>query len=159
MLSDIELEEIREELRHAQSVQSACIDVMKIVQNHQGYVSDQALQDLAAELNMTTAELDHVATFYNLIFRKPVGKHVIMVCDSISCFVMGGESVMQYLSTKLGIAVGETTADGNFTLLPTVCLGHCEQSPVMMLDQKIYGNLTPEKIDQLLDKLKVEQAE
>jgi NADH-quinone oxidoreductase subunit E len=91
-----------------------------------------------------------VATFYNLIFRKPVGKHVIMVCDSVSCWIMGEERLIDHLQRKLGIKPGETTPDGMFTLLPTVCLGHCDQAPVMMLDGEIIANLTEEKIDEVL---------
>jgi NADH-quinone oxidoreductase subunit E len=74
-----------------------------------------------------------------------------MVCDSISCFIVAGETVMNYIAAKLNIQPGQTTSDGMFTLLPTVCLGHCELSPVMMLDWEIIGNLTPEKIDMLLE--------
>ena len=74
----------------------------------------------------------------------------MLVCDSISCWVMGEEKLMDYLRKKLGIEPGQTTPDGLFTLLPTVCLGHCEQAPVMILDGEIIGNLTPEKIDRVL---------
>lgn len=150
MLSEIERQEIEEELRHAPTPQSACIDAMKIVQKHRGWVSDEALVDISDVLGMSCAELDHTATFYNLIFRHPVGEHVILVCDSVSCWLTGYETVMQALTRKLGIQPGETTADGKFTLLPTVCLGHCEIAPVMMMDGEIHGNLTEEKIDELL---------
>ncbi len=152
MLTEQERREIQEELKNVPTKQAVCIDALKIVQKHRGYVSDEALEDLSVELGLTTVELDNVATFYNLIFRKPVGKHVIMVCDSISCFIVAGETVMNYIVAKLNIQPGQTTSDGMFTLLPTVCLGHCEQSPVMMLDWEIIGNLTPEKIDMILEK-------
>lgn len=123
------------------------MDALKVVQRHRGWVSDEALADVARLLGMTPAELDSAATFYNLIFRKPVGRRVIMLCDSISCWLTGQETVLDYLRRKLGIDLGQTTPDGEFTLLPTVCLGHCEQAPVMMIDGEIVGNLTPEKID------------
>ena len=158
MLSDIEQQEIQAELEHAPTKQAVCIDALKIVQQHRGWVSDEALADLAPALDMTTAELDSVATFYNLIFRRPVGKHVILVCDSISCFLTGGETVMGYLVEKLGIEPGQTTGDALFTLLPTVCLGHCEQGPVMMLDWEIVGNLNEEKIDRALDDARTRSA-
>lgn len=150
MLSEKEKAEIKEELKHSPTAQSVCIDAMKIVQRHRGWVSNEALDDLSDLLGMTCAELDNVATFYNLIFREPVGEHVILVCDSISCWLTGEETVMAALQRKLGIRLGETTEDGKFTLLPTVCLGHCEQAPVLMMDGKIHGNLTEDKIDQLL---------
>jgi NADH-quinone oxidoreductase subunit E len=150
MLSDVERQEIAEELKHSPTPRAVCIDAMKIVQRHRGWVSDEALDDLAEVLGMTCAELDHTATFYNLIFRRPVGEHVILVCDSISCWLTGEETVLAALQRKLGIQPGQTTADGKFTLLPTVCLGHCDQAPVMMLDGKIVGSLTEEKIDRAL---------
>ena len=150
MLSEEERLEIEKELENVPTRQAVAVDALKIVQKRRGYVSDEALQDLAQALDMTPAELDNVATFYNLIFRRPVGKHVILVCDSISCFLTGQERVLDYLQRKLGIQPGQTTGDGLFTLLPTVCLGHCEQAPVMMLDGEIVGNLTEERIDQAL---------
>ncbi len=137
-------------MEHTPTCEAATIDALKVVQRHRGWVSDEAMVDIADELGIGVAELERVATFYNLIFRKPVGKHVILVCDSISCFLTGGESVMTYLMQKLDSKPGETTSDGQFTLLPTVCLGHCEQAPVMMLDWEIVGDLTEGKIDQAL---------
>jgi NADH-quinone oxidoreductase subunit E len=150
MLSEQEREEVERELEHVPTRQAGCIGALRVVQKRRGYVSDEALKDLATALDMTPAELDGVATFYNLIFRRPVGEHVILVCDSISCFLTGGEAVMEHLQRKLGIRPGQTTEDDLFTLLPTVCLGHCEQSPVMMLDGEIIGNLTEEKINEAL---------
>lgn len=150
MLSEVEVLEIEEELKHSPTPRSACIDAMKVVQRHRRWVSNEALDDLSDMLGMSCSELDNIATFYNLIFREPVGEHVILVCDSVSCWLTGGETVMAALQRKLSITPGETTADGKFTLLPTVCLGHCELAPVMMLDGQIHGNLTEEKIDQLL---------
>lgn len=139
-------------MRHLPSRESGCIDALKVVQRHRGWVSDEAVDDIARALGVSPAEVDHVATFYNLIFRRPVGVHVIMVCDSVSCWLTGQETVLAHLIRKLGIQPGETTPDGRFTLLPTVCLGHCEQAPVMMLDGEIVGNLTEEKIDRLIEK-------
>ena len=100
---------------------------------------------------MTPDELDGVATFYNLIFRKPVGKHVILVCDSVSCWIMGYEEVRSHLLNRLGIQFGQTTGDGRFTLLPVPCLGACDQAPAMMVNDKLYGNLDPAKIDEILE--------
>ena len=123
---------------------------LKIVQRRHGWVSDEALREVAGLLEMTPDELDSVATFYNLIFRRPVGRHVILVCDSVTCWVMGYDAVREHLTAQLGIELGETTADGCFTLLPIACLGACDQAPVMMIDGKLYGSLTPQKIDEIL---------
>ena len=150
MLSEIERQEIEEEMKHSPTPRSGCIDAIKVVQRHRGWVSDEALDDVCELLGMTYAELENVATFYNLIFREPVGEHVILVCDSISCWLTDGETMMAALKRKLGIDMGETTSDGKFTLLPTVCLGHCELAPVMMMDGTIVGSLTDEKIDEAL---------
>ena len=150
MLTDHERTEIEDILSHAETRQSASIDALKIVQKHRGWVSDEALDDLSPVLGLSQAELDSIATFYNLIFRKPVGRHVILVCDGVSCWIMGEERLMGHLQRRLGIQPGETTEDGMFTLLPTVCLGHCEQAPAMMLDGEIIGNLTEEKIERIL---------
>ncbi len=150
MLTTDEIREIEKELAHLPTRRSGGIDALKIVQKHRGWISDELLGDVAGFLGMTPAELDQVATFYNLIFRRPVGKHVIMVCDSISCWLTGEETIMGHLIDRLGIQPGETTPDGMYTLIPTVCLGHCEQAPVMMFDGEIVGNLTVEKIDELI---------
>lgn len=150
MLTEQELKDIEEEIEHSPTSRSVCVDALMVLRKHRGWVSDEALADLAAVLGMTPVELDSVATFYNLIFRRPVGRHVILVCDSISCWLTGEERLVDHLQRKLGIKLGETTTDDMFTLLPTVCLGHCEQAPVMMLDDRIIGNLTEEKIDQIL---------
>ena len=137
-------------LKEVPTRQAGSVDALKIIQKHRGWVSDEALDDLSPVLGLSQAELDSIATFYNLIFRKPVGRYVILVCDSVSCWIMGEERVMDHLQRKLGIRPGETTEDGMFTLLPTVCLGHCEQAPAMMLDGEIIGSLTDEKIDKIL---------
>jgi NADH-quinone oxidoreductase subunit E len=126
------------------------VEALKIVQRHRGWVSDETLIDVAEFLELNPAELDAVATFYNLIFRKPVGKHIILVCNSVSCWIMGSERILEHLQHRLGIVLGETSADGVFTLLPIVCLGACDQAPAMMIDDQLYGNLDSAKIDEIL---------
>lgn len=131
---------------------AAGIEALKIVQEHRRWVSDESLHDVAAFMNMSPEELDSVATFYNLIFRKPVGRHVILLCDSISCWVMGYESILKHLTKHLGIKYGETTTDGRYTLLPNCCLGTCDCAPALMIDDDLYRNLTTEKLDEILEK-------
>ncbi len=152
MLTPEERREIEAEFAHYPSRRAVCIDAMKIVQKHRGWVSDESLADLAELLGMPAAELDSVATFYNLLFRKPVGRHVIFVCDSVSCWMMGYERQREHLSRRLGIGMGETTPDGRFTLLPIVCLGCCDRAPAMMIDGDLHTELTPEKIDIVLER-------
>jgi NADH-quinone oxidoreductase subunit E len=150
MLTPEELAEIEAELTHYPQKRAACVEALKTVQRHRGWVSDESLSDLADFMDMTMDELDSIATFYNLIFRKPVGRHVIMVCNSVSCWVMGYEQVLDHIRERLGIGLGETTADGRFTLLPNVCLGACDLSPVLMIDDDLHGNLDTQKIDEML---------
>ena len=125
---------------------------MKIVQRHRGWVCDESIRDMSELLNATPADLDSLATFYNLIFRKPVGRHVILLCDSVSCWTLGYDAIREHLKAKLCIGLGETSADGRFTLLPASCLGACDLAPVMMVDEELYGNLTPPKVDEILAK-------
>ncbi len=125
---------------------------MKIIQRHRGWVSDESLNDLAEFLGMTTDELDSVASFYNLIFREPVGKHVILLCDSISCWIMGYDRLREHLTNRLGIKPGQTTADHQFTLLPIVCLGTCDHAPALMIDNDLYRDLDETSLDDVLAK-------
>jgi NADH-quinone oxidoreductase subunit E len=101
---------------------------------------------------MTSDELDSVATFYPFIFRRPVGRHVIYLCNTVSCWIMGYETMLAHLTKLLGITLGQTTPDGRFTLLPVACIGACDHAPAMMIDQELHGDLTQEKIDSILDK-------
>lgn len=151
MLTPEERTEIEAEFPHYPNRKAVCIDAMKIVQKHRGWLSDEALDDIGELLGMSSTDLDGVATFYNLLFRRPVGRHVIYLCDSVSCWIMGGDQQRNHICKRLGISSGETTADGRFTLLPVVCLGACDHAPVMMVDQDTHRDLTPEKIDQILE--------
>lgn len=150
MLSDEERREIEAEIAHYPQKRAVCIDAMRMVQRHRGWISDETLADIAAFLDMTADELDGVATFENLIFRKPVGKHVILICDSVTCWLLGYNQMKSHLRAELGIDLGETTSDGRFTLLPSVCLGACDLAPVMMIDDTLYGNLDQQKISAIL---------
>lgn len=151
MLTDQERREIMEELKRHPQGQSASIEALKIVQRHRGWVSDE-IRDVAALLGMTAEELDSVATFYSFIYRRPVGKHVILICDSVSCWVMGYEEILRHLKERLGIGPGGTSADGQFTLLPVNCLGICDHAPALIIDDETHRDLTPEKVDGILRK-------
>ena len=150
MLTEEEKKEILEEIKQYPYPAVACIDALKIVQHHRSWVSDESLKDIAQILNISEEEVESVATFYSRIYRKPVGRNVILLCDNVSCMVMGYESLYDYLVVKLGIRFGETTADGRFTLLPISCLGDCDNAPAMMINDDHFNKLTVEKIDKLL---------
>ena len=145
-----------EKIAHADHPREMVVDVLLALQDHHGFLSDDAVEAAAALLGMSPLEVEELATFYTFIYREPVGKYVIHVCDSVICWMDGYESLKDYLCKKLDIAVGATTADGLFTLLPVCCIGYCDLSPAMLINRKVYGHLTPEKIDSILEKLKVE---
>ncbi len=147
-------EDLEKRVARAEHPREMAIDVMVTLQNHYGYLSDEALHEAAALLGMTPVELEELATFYEFIYREPVGKYIIHVCDGIVCWMNGHQSVIDYLCAKLGIRAGETTADGLFTILPVCCIGYCDRSPAMLVNRQVYGPLTPERIDQILQKLK-----
>ncbi len=151
MLTDQEKQEISKEIQHYPHKQAACIEALKVVQNHRGWVSDESVKDIAAFLEMSAEKVDSVATFYNLVYRKPVGEHVILLCDSISCWITGYEQILEHFKKRLGIGFGETTKDNKFTLLPMACLGACDRAPVLMVDDKMYDHLTVEKVDEILN--------
>lgn len=152
MLTDEEKKEIDAEVRKYLTRRAAGPEALKIVQGHRGWVSDESLSDVARYLDITDEELDSVATCYNFIFRKPVGRHIIVVCDSVTCWIMGYEGVHAHLERRLGIQPGQTTGDGRFTLLPGACLGACDKAPVMMVDDQLYVELSATKIDEILDR-------
>ena len=154
MLPNEVVKDLRERIGQAEHPREVAVDVMYALQGHYGYLHDEALGEGAALLGMTLLELEELATFYDFIYRAPLGRYVIHVCDSVVCWMHGHESIMEYLSTTLGVKVGETTADGLFTLLPTCCIGYCDFAPAMLVNGKPYGPLTPEKIDGILEMLK-----
>jgi NADH-quinone oxidoreductase subunit E len=150
MLSEAEIQAIDHEISLLPHKKAGVIEALKIIQQHRGWVSDESVEAIAAYLEISPAEVDSVATFYNLIFRKPVGRHVILLCDSISCYVMGYDKLYAALQQRVGIRFGETSPDGRFTLLPNACLGCCDHAPAMMIDEDLFRDVKVEMLDQLL---------
>lgn len=149
VLSAGEIAEIDAEIAHAPYRRAVAIDALKIVQAHRGWVSDESLQAIARHLDMSAAELDGVATFYNLIFRRPVGDNVILLCNSISCWIKGCDALQRKISEQLGIGLGETTADNRYTLLPVTCLGACDKAPVLMVGEELHEDVTAQSLQSL----------
>jgi len=147
---------LQEMISSAEHPRELVVDVMLAFQDHYGYLSDEALEEAAMLLDMTPLEMEELATFYTFLYREPVGKYVIHVCDSIICWMDGYESIRDYLSQKLGVKMGETTSDGLFTLLPVCCIGYCDRSPAILINRKVYGPLTIEKLDNILEELRTE---
>jgi len=150
MLTDAEIQAIDHEIGLLPHKKAGVIEALKIIQQHRGWVSDESVDAIAAYLEISPAEVDSVATFYNLIFRKPVGRHVILLCDSISCYVMGYDKLYRALQQQLGIRFGETSPDNRFTLLPNACLGCCDHAPALMIDEDLFRDVKVEMLDQLL---------
>jgi NADH-quinone oxidoreductase subunit E len=154
ILSEEEIRDIEHEATLVPDRKAVVIEALKIVQQHRGWVSDAGVEAIADHLGISAAAVDSVATFYNLIFRKPVGRHVILLCDSISCYVMGYEKIYQALQQQLNLKFGETTGDGRFTLLPNACLGCCDHAPALMVDADLYKDVTTERLLEILEEYK-----
>lgn len=149
-------EELKKELmaRVASSVtnREAAVDVMKELQGYYGWLTDEAVDEAAGILGISALQVEELATFYEMIYRRPVGKRIIHVCDSISCWSVGCDTILEHLRARLGVDPGGTTADGVFTLIPCACLGNCGEGPTMMIGGTLYGRLTPERVDEILEK-------
>jgi len=152
MLTAEEKKEIDEAISIVPVKKAACIEALKVVQNHRRWISDESLKAVADYIEMSPEEVDSVATFYNMLFRQPVGRHVILVCDSISCWVMGYENLRDEIMKRLGIKYGQTTPDERFTLLPNCCLGTCDKAPALMIGPDLYQNVRVDQLDEIFKK-------
>ncbi len=148
-------EELKKSLQHrvatAVTAREAAVDVMKELQAHYGWLTDETVGEAAALLGLSPLPVEELATFYEMIYRRPVGRRVLHVCDSISCWAMGGETLLAHLAGLLGIEPGQTSSDGAFTLLPCACLGMCGDGPAVMVGERLYGRVTPERAGEILD--------
>ena len=156
LLSQEQIERFSAKARAMPHPHELIVDVLRAIQDRRGWVPDEGVELAATTLGVTPVEVEELATFYDKIYRRPVGKRVIHVCDSICCWATGGEALARHLQQSLGIGYGETTADGLFTLLPTCCLGACGDAPAMMIGLKTYGPLTPEQADEVLEQVRQE---
>ena len=151
----------REELAEVQRLQSlypdkrgALLPVLHLAQDTFGYVSLEVEVYVAGLFGLTPAHVHEVVTFYTMFFQQPKGRHVVAVCHNLSCHLLGAKTIIDHLTERLGIEVGETTADGRVTLLSVECLCACEQAPMMQVDDRYEGNLTAGKVDQILRSLR-----
>lgn len=151
-------EKLRQRIASAITPREAAVDVMKELQNHYGWLTDEAVREAAELLGLSTVQVDELATFYEMIYRRPVGKKIIHVCDSISCWAMGGETLLAHMAARLGIEPGQTSEDGMFTLLPCACLGMCGDGPALMIGKKLIGRVTPEQAVAILEKERLPAA-
>ncbi len=154
MLTEDIKKEIESHIHEPQHRAAACTEALRIVQNHKGWIDDESIRDIAAYLGMSSHELDSVATFFNLIHRRPVGRHVIRLCASVSCWVMGYDALRDALLKHLGVAMGQTTPDGRFTVLPNQCLGCCDHGPALMIGRDLHRDVNTAKLAELLEPYK-----
>lgn len=152
MLSETTLKKVNEIIERYPTTKGAMLPVLNLVQEEMGYLSDDALLYVADLLKVTPAEMRGFATFYSMYHGRPVGENIIYVCTNVSCTILGAEPILDHISKELGIGVGETTKDNKFTLSTLECLGACDMSPAMMINEDLYGNLTPQKVDEILEK-------
>jgi NADH-quinone oxidoreductase subunit E len=149
VLTAVEIEEITAEMSHYADKSAVSIEALKIVQKHRRWVSDDSLVAVAELLEISPAQLEAVATFYNLIYRRPVGKTVIHYCNSVSCWIMGAEQVRERLCKRLRVEPGEMSEDGEYTVLPIVCLGACDHAPVMLVGDQLRLDVTDDAVDEI----------
>ncbi|SRR5690606_31042117 len=153
-LSEERERELREILSRYPNKMAACIPVLHLCQEANGnWVSDEVIQYVATQLELSTAHVKGVVTFYTLFNQSPPGKHQVWVCQTLSCALRGSGEILQHCEKKLGIHVGETTKDGRVTLRTAECLASCGSAPMMQVDKTYYENLTPEEVDRILDRL------
>ena len=141
---------------HRAKQREKIIDVLWALQKERGYIDDEAVKIAAAKCELTPQEVDEVATFYNLLLRRPAGRRQIYICDSISCELRGAESLIAEITKQLGAKLGEVTPDGEFGVLPIVCLGHCEKAPCLLANEKVEGPLATdsESVRALLQRIR-----
>lgn len=149
ILSAEEIREINAELGHYPDKAAVAIEALKIVQKHRRWVSDECLIAVAELLGISPAQLEAVATFYNLIYRQPVGKTVIHYCDSVTCWMLGSDQVQERLCRHLNVELGQISADGEYTVLPIACLGACDHAPVAMVGEELRLDLTENAVNEI----------
>ncbi|MBN2582197.1 MAG: NADH-quinone oxidoreductase subunit NuoE [Planctomycetes bacterium] len=153
-LSDATRRDIDRLIATCETRREAIVQALEIVQRRHGHVDAEAAGYVANRLKVGRTDVEDVLSFYPVYYRQPVGKYVIKVCRSLPCARMGAKRVVDHLATRLSLEVGCTGDDGRFTLLEVECLGLCDRAPAMMINDEVYGPLTPDRIDEILDSLK-----
>lgn len=154
-------EHIRAEMDHwlkrypEDQKRSGVLEALRLVQNHNnGFLTTELMNAVADYLGMARIAVYEVASFYSMYNLKPVGRHVINVCTNISCMLCDSEKIIHHLKKRLDVDLNQTTSDGQFTLREVECLAACKNAPAMQIGKKYYENLTPEKVDKILEELK-----
>lgn len=143
--------ELDEIVKNSVTRRAALLPILYRVQEKVKFISEEALEEVAEYLQISRAAAFEVATFFTLFYKKEVGKNIFLVCENVSCYLVGSESILDVLEKETGAIIGGNSSDGLFTLRPVSCLGACEKGPAMLLNGKLYGDLTVEKIKELVD--------
>lgn len=136
---------------------SEIVPVLNYINHELGFIPAEAFEELNKVMKVPKSQLFSTATFYHMLSTKPRGNHVIKFCESAPCHVVGGREIIDAIQKEIGIEPEQTTPDGKWTLITTSCLGLCSIGPVIVIDEEVYGNLTPEKIPQILAKYDEEE--
>jgi len=153
MLSESACRQIQALIGKYPQKRSALIPSLQLAQKEAGYISADIVREVAALFDLSPNEVYEVVSFYTMFYRKPVGKYVVQVCTNISCMLCNAEGILAHLTERLGIKPGETTPDKKFTLLEVECLGSCGTGPVVQINEDYHEDLTPEKLDRIVDSL------
>ncbi|HEY4034818.1 MAG TPA: NADH-quinone oxidoreductase subunit NuoE [Ktedonobacteraceae bacterium] len=153
MISEQSKQRMRDLAARYPVVRSAVMPALHIVQQVEGYITPEGLQAVAEVLNLTVDDVESVATFYTMYYQHPKGKKVIKVCNSISCYLRNCDTLVEHLEKRLGVNRGETTPDGNYTLMTVECLASCTTAPVLQVNDEFVENVTLEQADALIDRL------
>ncbi len=132
---------------------SLTIPCLRRIQEERGYIADSDIDELVAYLGVPRTQVDEVLGFYTMFTREPIGRHHLQVCHNVSCSLRGADGLITYLCGRLGIQPGETTPDGKFTISTAECLASCGTAPMMIVNETYHENLTPAKVDALLEEL------
>jgi NADH-quinone oxidoreductase subunit E len=153
VLSETARRQIQDLMGRYPKKRSALIPSLQLAQKEAGYLSDGIIAEIARMFDLSPSEVNEVASFYTMLYQKPVGKFVIQVCTNISCMLCDAEKILEHVVKRLGIKPGETSADGKFTLVEVECLGSCGTGPVIQINEDYFEDLTTAKVDQILDRL------
>ncbi len=148
-----------EMVTHYPTKRSALVPTLLYAQDEVGFLSDEVIAELAGRLDLTVLEVHNVISYYSMLTTKPRGKFNVQVCTNISCLVRGGETILHHCAEKLGVGHKGTTADGLFTLEEVECIGACSWAPAAQVNYDFHENLTPEKMDKVLDEYRKKAAQ
>lgn len=157
VLSTQSVQRIRSVMNRYPDSRSALLPALHTAQNEMGWVSRDSMEEVAEILDISVDQVEEVASFYTMYYTEPVGTYVLEVCKTLPCSILGAYEIIDYLSQKLGIQPGETTPDGMFTLFRVECLAACHRAPVMQVNHRYYQDLTPEKVDALIEAARQQQ--